>query len=350
MFSMRRDAKRAEACTSVCYDPVDPTQGTLVTAHNPAADFEALGRQVWEAWGRQWGAGAAPSPAPAQPFPGMDGLKGYLDWMQQAAASMAGQGGGYVPPHMPPFVGWNMPGGVPSFGPEAWRGLLDTPAFGYTREQQAQQQAWLRALLDHQQASARYQELIARAQVQGAERLRQKLAEPGFQAESLKAMYDLWVDAVEEAYAEIALSDEFREAYAAQGNTQMRVRQLQQQQMEQWCREVGLPTRSEVATLGQRLQELRRELRRMQPSHDANASASVGDESAQATGRPAPASRAGGARSTAKAAKATRAVEAARVVKPTKATKASKAAKASKTAKATKAAKATIRRTPRKSR
>lgn len=94
--------------------------------------------------------------------------------------------------------------------------------------------------------------------------MQRKLAEPGFQVDSLKALYDLWVDAVEEAYAEIALSDEFREAYAAQGNTQMRVRQLQQQQVEQWCREIGLPTRSEVATLGQRLQELRRELRRMQ--------------------------------------------------------------------------------------
>jgi hypothetical protein len=194
----------------------------------------------------------------------MDGLKGYLDWMQQAAAAMSGQGGHVAPP-VSPFGNGTMPGtGAPPIGLDALRGLLDMPAFGHTREQQAQQQALLRALLDHQQASARDQELLARAQAQGAERMQRKLAEPGFQVDSLKAMYDLWVDAVEEAYAEIALSDEFREAYAAQGNTQMRVRQLQQRQVEQWCREVGLPTRSEVATLGQRLQELRRELRRMQ--------------------------------------------------------------------------------------
>lgn len=231
-----------------------------MTAHNPASDFEALSRQVWEAWGRQW---PGPAAAPAS-VPGMDGLKGYLDWMQQAAAAMTGQGA-HVSPPVPPFAGWTMPGmGVAPSGLDALRGLLDTPAFGHTREQQAQQQALLRALLDHQQASARYQELLARAQAQGAERMQRKLAEPGFQVDSLKAMYDLWVDAVEEAHAEIALSDEFREAYAAQGNTQMRVRQLQQQQVEQWCRDVGLPTRSEVDTLGERLQELRRELRRMQ--------------------------------------------------------------------------------------
>lgn len=239
-----------------------------MTAQNPAADFETLGRQVWEAWSRQW-PGPAATPAPAA-VPGMEGLKGYLDWMQQAAAAMTGQGS-HVPPPVPPFAGWSMPGmttppgmAAQPAGLDALRGLLDTPAFGYTREQQAQQQALMRALLDHQQASARYQELLARAQAQGAERMQRRLAEPGFQVDSLKAMYDLWVDAVEEAYAEIALSDEFREAYAAQGNTQMHVRQLQRQQVEQWCREAGMPTRSEVDTLGQRLQELRRELRRLQ--------------------------------------------------------------------------------------
>jgi hypothetical protein len=244
-----------------------------VTAQNPVSDFESFGRQVWEAWSRQW-PGAAAKPPSETTLPGMDGLKGYLDWMQQAAASMMGQGGKVAPP-MPAFAGWAMPGAgtTPTVGLDALRGLLDMPAFGYTREQQAQQQALMRALLDHQQASARYQQLIARAQADGLERAQRKLAEPGTRVDSLKAMYDLWVDSVEEAYAEIALSDEFREAYAAQGNTQMCVRQLQQRQVEQWCREMGLPTRSEVDTLGQRLQELRRELRRMQAAGGATRAA-----------------------------------------------------------------------------
>lgn len=241
-----------------------------MTAANPATDFQALGRQVWEAWSRQW-AGAAAMPAAAPPMPGMDGLRSYLDWMQQAAAAMMGQGGHAFPPI--PDAGWAMPGAgaAPFPGMQGLQDLLKTPAFGYTREQQAEQQALLRAMLDHQQAGARYQQLIARAQVEGAERMRRRLAEPGFEAGSLKAMYDLWVDCVEEVYAEIALSDEFREAYAAQVNTQMRVRQLQQKQVEQWCRELGLPTRGEVATLGQRLQELRREMRRMQAAGTAPA-------------------------------------------------------------------------------
>lgn len=241
---------------------------------NPATDFEAFGRQVWDAWTRQWATPAAPTAA-ASSIPGMEGLQGYFDWMQQAAASAMGPASrvppAQVPPSMQPFAGWSMPGpdAASPFGLDALRDLLKMPAFGHNREQQAQQQAMMRAMLDHQQASARYQQLIARAQAEGAERLQRKLAEPGTVATSLKAMYDLWVDAVEEAYAEIALSDQFRDVYAAQANTQMRVRQLQLQQMEQWCREAGVPTRSEVNTLSQRVQELRRELRRMQAANGA---------------------------------------------------------------------------------
>jgi polyhydroxyalkanoate synthesis regulator phasin len=44
-------------------------------------------------------------------------------------------------------------------------------------------------------------------------------------------------------------------------NTQMQVRQRQQRQTDAWCRELGMPTRSEVDSLGKRVQELRRELR-----------------------------------------------------------------------------------------
>ncbi|WP_323135393.1 poly(R)-hydroxyalkanoic acid synthase subunit PhaE, partial [Dyella silvatica] len=44
-------------------------------------------------------------------------------------------------------------------------------------------------------------------------------------------------------------------------NAQMRVRHLQQQQLEAFCRELGMPTRSEVTALGKQLHELRRELR-----------------------------------------------------------------------------------------
>jgi polyhydroxyalkanoate synthesis regulator phasin len=78
------------------------------------------------------------------------------------------------------------------------------------------------------------------------------------------------VDASEEAYAEIALSDEFRDVYGEMVNTQMRARQLQQQQTEHICQQLGVPTRSEVSSLGERLQALRREFRASQTDGPAD--------------------------------------------------------------------------------
>ena len=285
-------------------------QGTLyedAPMADPANDFirdyQALAQQSWDAWTRQLQQQQA-QPAgnpfftpPTTPASGNDtlertlaGLKGYFDWMQGAAAGgAAAQPTDWRQQMQQLFGGASQPftqafSGIDSTGAEGfarqWQSWMQaaqrsgfgdlpgtqgpTPAFGLNREQQMQQQAMSAAVLASLQASARYQALIQRANTQGMERLQGKLAqhaEPGRQTDSLKALYDLWVDAAEEAYAEIALSDEFREAYGEMVNTQMHVRQLQQQQTEQMCQQLGVPTRSEVSSLGERLQALRREFR-----------------------------------------------------------------------------------------
>ncbi|HEY0178125.1 MAG TPA: poly(R)-hydroxyalkanoic acid synthase subunit PhaE, partial [Dokdonella sp.] len=85
--------------------------------------------------------------------------------------------------------------------------------------------------------------------------------QPGRQIESLRALYDLWVDAAEEGYAEIVLTEEYREAYGALVNAQMRMRAHVQQEVERIAGELGMPTRTELNTIGERLQALRREVR-----------------------------------------------------------------------------------------
>lgn len=275
-------------------------------------DYQALAQQSWDAWTRQFQQQPvanpfAPPPAPASGNDTLErtlaGLKGYFDWMQAAASGGAAKpAADWRQQLQQMFGGASQPfaqafGGIDSAGAEGfvrqWQSWLQatqhsgfgdlpgthgpTPMFGLNREQQMQQQALATALLESMQASARYQELIQRANTQGMQRLQDKLAEhaePGRQIESLKGLYDLWVDASEEAYAEIALSDEFREVYGEMVNTQMRVRQLQQQQTEQMCQQLGVPTRSEVSSLGERLQALRREFR----ASRAGASADHADE------------------------------------------------------------------------
>ncbi|HEY8587842.1 MAG TPA: poly(R)-hydroxyalkanoic acid synthase subunit PhaE [Rhodanobacter sp.] len=286
---------------------------------DPASDFmkdyQTLARQSWDAWTRQLQQqqpAANPFVAPpASPSTGNDalartlaGLQGYFDWMQAAAASGAADPGtDWRQQLQQMFGGASQPfaqafGGIDGAGAEsfakqweswskAWQqpGLGDlaghagpTPAFGLKREEQMQQQAFAAAVMESMQAAGRYQELLQRASTQGMSRLQDKLAEraePGRQVDSLKALYDLWVDAMEEAYAEIALSDEFRDVYGEMVNAQMRVRQMQQQQTEQLCRELGVPTRSEVSSLGERLQALRREFRASRSSMAAGDSDEV---------------------------------------------------------------------------
>ena len=271
---------------------------------DPAGDFmkdyQALAQQSWNAWSRQFQQAPATNPFAPPPAPAagtetlertLAGMKGYFDWMQ---AAMAGGGaakpvGDWQQQLQQMFGGSAQPfsqafGSIDSAGAESftkqWQSWLQatqhggfgdlpgaqgaTPAFGLNREQQMQQQTLAAALLASFQASARYQQLIQRANTQGIQRLQDKLAEhaePGRQIDSMKGLYDLWVDASEEAYADIALSDEFREVYGEMVNTQMRARQLQQEQTERLCRELGVPTRSEVSSLGERLQALRREFR-----------------------------------------------------------------------------------------
>lgn len=286
-----------------------------------ASDFirqsQAMAQQSWEQWMRYlqqastqpaapfggMGTGFPPvtpafgmGPAPGAPMNdvlerSLTGIKGYLDWMQRAASSQADplgtdwqaqmqqMFGNVSRPFAQAFGGldstaaqgfvqqwqaWLAAAGQGGLGGADWHRPQHMPAFGLQREQQEKQQALMAAMLDSAEQQRRYQALILRANAQGLERLQNKLAdhaEPGRQIESLKALYDLWIDSAEEAYAEIALSDEFREVYGAMVNAQMLERQLMQQQLEELCRQLGLPTRSEVDSLGKRLQELRREQR-----------------------------------------------------------------------------------------
>ena len=149
----------------------------------------------------------------------------------------------------------------PSHEAKSW---LRVPAFGFLREHQEHYQKMAVALVDYQEQTSRYNALIMKASERGFELFESKLAareEPGRQIDSLRALYDLWVDAAEEAYAEIALSPEFREVYGALVNAQMRVRSQIQQEVERIATDFGMPTRSELDSIGQRLHDLRREVR-----------------------------------------------------------------------------------------
>jgi class III poly(R)-hydroxyalkanoic acid synthase PhaE subunit len=189
---------------------------------------------------------------------GVPGAAGaFTNPMASALRDISGQGAKGFQQMMEQFA----PGGDPFAELKSW---LRVPAFGFLREHQEHYQKMAAALVDYQEQNGRYNALILKSSQRAFEKFESKLAareEPGRQIDSLRALYDLWVDAAEESYAEIALTQEFREVYGALVNAQMRVRSQMQQEVERIATDFGMPTRSELDSIGQRLHDLRREVR-----------------------------------------------------------------------------------------
>ncbi len=152
---------------------------------------------------------------------------------------------------------------------DAWRrethGWLGMPAFGLAREHQERIQTLLQSQVDYQDRLSTYNTLLLKASQDAVgvfETLLAKHEEPGKQLTTARALFDVWVDAAEQAYAKIALSDEFRHVYGEMVNAQMRLRQQVQREIEQMCSVFGLPTRTELDAAHRKIAELERMLRR----------------------------------------------------------------------------------------
>ncbi len=141
------------------------------------------------------------------------------------------------------------------------RNYMTMPAFGMNRESTERQQALMKAFAEYQDQNTRYNSLMFKASRLGLDKFESKLAErsePGREITSMRGLYDVYVDAAEEGYAEVALSDEFREVYGAMVNAQMRVRQMVQGEVERSTAAVGIPGRTELDSVHKRVHDLRR--------------------------------------------------------------------------------------------
>lgn len=153
----------------------------------------------------------------------------------------------------------------------AW---LGTPSFGFTREHEQRWKALAQAQQDYQRHNQGYQTLMNEALQDAFKRFEEKLGEcsqPGKQLDSARALFDLWIDAAEEAYADIALSPRFRDAYAALVNAQMQLRSAVQKEVEHAGESMGVPTRTEVDAAHRKIARLERELRQLREQFNAAA-------------------------------------------------------------------------------
>ena len=317
-------------------------QGWGTGAGGQAQDFERLARQYWAAWGDAL-RGAAPGGGQAGAHAWQEAIDWWTryahgnrsgvndalerfnsqarDWyghMQQVAAQFADRdqvagdiarawkealgasGANPFPEMLRSMRGQGLAGldqWVEDAAPwlEAVRGegmsWLRLPAFGAGREHQERLQALAQALVEYDEANSAYSALMLKASQRAFILFEDKLAareEPGRQIETPRALFDLWIDAAEEAYAEIALSPEFRRAYADLVDAQMRVRAGLQGQVEQVCATLGMPTRTEVDAAHRKIVELERALRRLRDAVEGGpgaAPAAAGGAAAKSSAR-----------------------------------------------------------------
>ena len=273
-------------------------------------DFEAQARRMWQAWGDAMRTGAAPAPA----IPGWDdavqwwtqlargvspgvapsadamGPAGWMAQVQQLAARFAGSdaGAAEIAAEWRRLLGANpLPDLLRTLGLQGQQGLdawyqataplrdawqremgawLQLPAFGIAREHQARWQQLAQAQLALREHEETFNRLLLRVGERAYAVFEQKLAahaQPGKQLTSARALFDLWIDAAEEAYAETALSDEFRTAWAALVNAQMRLRAGVQKEVEFASGLFGMPTRTELDAAHRKIADLERALRAM---------------------------------------------------------------------------------------
>lgn len=138
------------------------------------------------------------------------------------------------------------------------------PGIGYTREMQEHAQEGARLLHDYQDAFQDYVAAFSRLgemTLDGLGRKLMALAESGEAITSLRQVYDLWVDAGEEAYGEFVFSEDYSRLYGRLVNALMALKFHGRTTVDELLGALNMPTRNELNTLLCRNQELRRELK-----------------------------------------------------------------------------------------
>jgi class III poly(R)-hydroxyalkanoic acid synthase PhaE subunit len=139
---------------------------------------------------------------------------------------------------------------------------LSAPGLGYTREEQAQQQKLVRATLDYQREMQAYMQFFSNLGLLAVERMREKisaLSEQEKTIDSARELYDLWVVSCEEVYGEQVMTPQYAEIHGRLVNALMATKKHLSQMVDENLGALNMPTRSEIRTLQDRLQETRRE-------------------------------------------------------------------------------------------
>jgi len=144
--------------------------------------------------------------------------------------------------------------------------MLSAPALGYARESQEQHQKFARLMLEYEQAMSEYQAgfggLGARSMEAFKKRLEDRAQKDG-PVNSIREVFNIWVDACEEVYADYAMSDEYARRYGRMVNALMAVKHQGAQLVDEWLEAMNMPTRGDLGTVQRRLHDTRADYQRL---------------------------------------------------------------------------------------
>jgi class III poly(R)-hydroxyalkanoic acid synthase PhaE subunit len=170
--------------------------------------------------------------------------------------------------------------------------MLSAPGLGYTREEQTQYQDLTRRTLDYQKALQEYLGFYSKLGIKSIERMRgylQGVVDSGKSIDSARAIYDNWVQCCEQVYAEEVITPEYAQIHGHLINSQMALKKRLSVIVDEYLGALNMPSRSELRTLQDRLQETRRENKHLRSEMNALKRQVSGLGRAAATPAPAPA-------------------------------------------------------------
>ena len=164
-------------------------------------------------------------------------------------------------PQNPMWSGLNTPNLDMSGLQDQFSKLMGMPGVGFFRESQEKQQKALQLAIEYHQAYARFNQAFIRVAIESIQEMQTKLVTlgKGETPDSLRALYDLWVEVSESCYARFAMSEEYQQLYGEMVNRLMYLRRHHSEMADDMLLSMNLPSRSEVDTMQQRIQQLRRE-------------------------------------------------------------------------------------------
>lgn len=141
--------------------------------------------------------------------------------------------------------------------------LSHWPALGVTREWQSHAQQGAQRAERYQEAWRRYAAKLLDVSVLALDYFYERLVEAGDTGQrirQLRTVYDLWVDAAEQSYAEVVSTPEFAGLQAEVINAAVALKLHLQESLEAAARANSLPTRTEIDSAHRSIKALRAEL------------------------------------------------------------------------------------------